>query len=273
MTLDALSSIPPHQIIALNDAELSENQIHRDDIAAKYGFTGALVSGVNVFGYLTQPLVKAYGEEVLSKGIMDVIFLKPAYHGKLLSIRTENLDSANHDRHHLTSAFDEAGVLLAKLESWLPLDLPPISNLARRVSGLEQQERVEINWDLIHLQRAAPSCLWQPTAEDNRQRIEALQDDCEIYRREAALIHPYFLLDACNKALMRMFVLPAWIHTGSRLTLRKPIRTGQAVDVRTIPVQKWERKGHQFIKLYIAMWIDEQVALEVEHSAIFKIAG
>lgn len=272
MTLDALSSIPPHQIIALNDAELSENQIHRDDIAAKYGFTGALVSGVNVFGYLTQPLVKAYGEEVLSKGIMDVVFVKPAYHEKSLSIRTENLDSADHDRHHLTSAFDQDWALLAKLESWLPPDLPPISELASRVPGSEQQERVEISWDLIHLQRAAAAYLWQPTAEDNRQRIEVLQDDCEIYQREAAPIHPYFLLDACNKALMRMFVLPAWIHTGSRLTLRRPIRTGQAVDVRAIPVQKWERKGHQFVKLYVAMWIDGEVAVEVEHSAIFKIA-
>ena len=71
---------------------------------------------------------------------------------------------------------------------------------------------------------------------------------------------------------MRMFVLPAWLHTGSRMTLRKPIKVGQDIDVRAIPVQKWDRKGHQFIKLYIAMWVGEEVALDVEHTAIFKIA-
>ena len=56
------------------------------------------------------------------------------------------------------------------------------------------------------------------------------------------------------------------------MTLRKPIRVGQLVDVHAIPIKKWQRKGHQFIKLYIAMWIDQAVALEVEHTAIFRIA-
>ena len=50
-------------ITALNDATDSENRMHSDEVAARYGFAGALVSGVNVFGYMTQPLVAEFGTE------------------------------------------------------------------------------------------------------------------------------------------------------------------------------------------------------------------
>lgn len=269
-----MKTIAELQIRALNDAESSENRMHSDDIAASYGFTGALVSGVNVFGYLTQPLVKSYGAAWLTQGMMDVVFLKPAYQDDLLSIRTINQETTdNQQRHHLTSAFNEENVLLAKLESWLPPQLPAVNKLASLASGAQLDKREEIRWELIHLQQAAASHLWQATSADNKIRIDAQRDESDIYPGENGFIHPYYLLDACNKALKRMFILPAWIHTGSRLILRRAIRVGQAVDVRAIPIQKWERKGHQFIKLYIAMWIGDEVALEVEHTAIFKIAA
>ncbi|PCJ16724.1 MAG: hypothetical protein COA96_18260 [SAR86 cluster bacterium] len=268
-----MSVVSNMQILALNDAESSENRIHSDDIAAKYGFTGALVSGVNVFGYLTQPMVEAYGEDWLTQGVMDVIFLKPAYQDDLLSIKTDTQNSENHQRHHITSAFNAQGVLLAKLESWRPESLPAINELSSVSGGKNPEPREVIQWDLIHLQQPAAAHLWQPSKTDNELRIGAQRDTSAIYSGENGFIHPYYLLDSCNKALMRMFILPAWIHTRSRLTIRQPIKVGQEIDVRAIPIEKWERKGHQFIKLYIAMWVNGEVALEVDHTAIFKIAG
>ncbi len=52
-------------ITAINDGTESENRMHSDDVAARYGFKGALVSGVNVFGYMTQPLVAQFGAMVI----------------------------------------------------------------------------------------------------------------------------------------------------------------------------------------------------------------
>ena len=69
-----MTTVPNFQILALNDAQSSENRIHSDEIAAKYGFAGALVSGVNVFGYLSQPLVQHYKKDWLSRGIMAVSY-------------------------------------------------------------------------------------------------------------------------------------------------------------------------------------------------------
>ena len=42
--------MPVHNAVARNFAEASENKIHSDDIAKRFGFTGALVPGVTVFG-------------------------------------------------------------------------------------------------------------------------------------------------------------------------------------------------------------------------------
>ena len=80
-------------------------------------------------------------------------------------------------------------------------------------------------------------------------------------------------MEACNKALMRQFILPAWIHTGSRLVTRKPLQAGQEIEVRVVPTEKWKRKGHQFIQLYVAMLTQGEVAIEVKHTAIFHIAS
>jgi len=267
-----MTTVSHSQILALNDAQTSENRIHSDDIAEKYGFKGALVSGVNVFGYLSQPLVRHYREEWLTMGIMDVVFIKPAYQDNLLTIKTEDIGYESSQRNHHTYAYNEDEVLIAKLESWLPDELPEVNELSNYYREFEEVERKEISWDLIELNTPWPTYLWQPTVDDNQQKVQAQRDRSEIYAGDEAYIHPYYLLDACNKALMRQFILPAWIHTGSSLILRKPLQVGQDIEVRAVPVEKWERKAHQFIKLYIAMLVDGEVTTEVEHTAIFKIA-
>ena len=54
--------MPVHSAVARNFAEASENKIHSDDIARRFGFTGALVPGVTVFGHLAWPLTQHFGE-------------------------------------------------------------------------------------------------------------------------------------------------------------------------------------------------------------------
>jgi acyl dehydratase len=268
-----MTTISNQQILAMNDAEESENRIHSDEIAAKYGFTGALVSGVNVFGYLTQPLVKAFGAAFLKQGMMDVIFLKPAYQDDLLTITTEEFRSETSKRNCVTNVSNEKGQLLAKLESWLPAELPPLNKFASMKCEHKTIDRPEIEWDLILLQKPAPAFTWRPSYEENQEHITAQRDMASCYTGNGGHIHPYFLLDACNQALMRLFLLPAWIHTGSKITLRAPLLVGQSIEMKTVPIDKWERKNHQFIRLYIAMLVEGDVVAEIEHTAIFKIAS
>src|SRR3712207_2813471 len=63
----------PHRFVA-HVIEEAANKIHDDDVARQFGFTGALVPGVELFARITTPLVEAWGREFLSGGRVDVRF-------------------------------------------------------------------------------------------------------------------------------------------------------------------------------------------------------
>jgi hypothetical protein len=49
--------IPPYLVSAFNTAKASENKIHDDATAQRFGFKGGFVGGVNVYAYMShQPL-------------------------------------------------------------------------------------------------------------------------------------------------------------------------------------------------------------------------
>ena len=64
-------SLNTYQVHAYNPSHESENRIHSDSVAKQFGFKGALVPGVSVFSYMTQPLVARFGEAWLARGAAD----------------------------------------------------------------------------------------------------------------------------------------------------------------------------------------------------------
>ena len=262
-----------YRISAVNDALTSENRIHSDDIARKYGFSGALVSGVSVFGYLTRPLVAAIGQSWFRGTVADVRFLKPAYEGDLLDIRLQPLQAGQSD-HCQVVVRNPGGSLLAQLDSHRPENMEPTDPMIELPPANCAPARPEISWDLVEPGVAAPRYEFVVDADLQQKALDLMRDDLELYAQdENPPVHPYLLLKECNQALMRMFILPAWIHAGSRLVLREPLTVGEICEVITVPIEKWLRKGHQFIRLYIAFRGSHGIALEVYHTAIFKIAG
>ena len=96
-----------------------------------------------------------------------------------------------------------------------------------------------------------------------------VSDDLDLYRMAA---HPHWILSVANTALSREYVMPAWIHTGSEIRFRGLLKAGDTVEVKAVPLEKWERKGHQFIKLYLAYFRDSDLTTEIFHTAIFRLA-
>jgi len=93
-----------------NDAEQSENRIHTDEMALRFGFKSALVAGVVVFGHMAYLPVKNGGRDWLTNNQAEVRFLKPAYDSEMLDIAFEG-NVARND----TKCFNPEGVLLATL--------------------------------------------------------------------------------------------------------------------------------------------------------------
>src|SRR5436190_6744758 len=78
---DAVQQPRPYDVVAHNIDPMSDNKIHDDDVARQLGFSGALVPGVELFAYLTHPLVEAWGTDFLGRGGIDVRFRRPVYDG------------------------------------------------------------------------------------------------------------------------------------------------------------------------------------------------
>lgn len=253
-----------YRVVAENFAEESENRIHSDEIARKYGFTGALVPGVTVYGYLTHPLVERFGEQWLGGSVSSVRFLKPAYHGDPLTISMED-----HESGWLVSCHNERGELLAELTSTLPETLPEPADQQVFDAPAKTLERVEMNWQTVQEGRPFAPWHWQITEDANRIYTEQVCDELPVYRLAA---HPHWLLGVANRVLTREYIMPAWIHVGSEVTFRELLKAGDTVEVRAVPLSKWERKGHQFVRLYVAYYRDSELTTEIFHTAIFRVA-
>jgi hypothetical protein len=67
----------PHRISAYNTSKQSENKIHDDTVARRFGFSGGLVPGVDVMAYMMHLPVEKWGRAFLERGLIDARFVKP----------------------------------------------------------------------------------------------------------------------------------------------------------------------------------------------------
>ena len=253
-----------YEVEARNYSEAHDNKIHSDEIAQKYGFRGALVPGVAVFGHLTHPLVERFGESWLSQSINQTRFFKPAYHGDRLTISLEDDGDS-----HQVQCHDQEGTLLAEIRSTLPASLPEPEDASVFDPAVRTTERVEMNWESITEGEPFPEWHFQAITDQNQVYAQQISDELPIYQHVA---HPHWLLSVANQTLTREYVMPAWIHVGSEIRFRELVRVGDTLAVNAVPLRKWERKGHQFVRLYITYTRLEVLTTEIFHTAIFRIA-
>ncbi len=78
-----MSNLQPYHVAAYNTAKASENKIHDDATAKRFGFRGGLVGGVHVYAYMTHLPVQRWGRAWLERGTGDARFGKPVYEGDI----------------------------------------------------------------------------------------------------------------------------------------------------------------------------------------------
>ena len=252
------------QIKAKNFSESSENKIHSDEIAQKYGFKGALVPGVAVYGYMVQPLVQALGQDWLASATDSLRLLKPTYDGEVVDLRLSETEQG-----HKVECYNPAQELLAVLNTTAAIEEPQHLTL-NEGSDIKSTERVEIAWDTVHAgQRFAPWTFDITPEENARYTLEAI-DSSPLYNE---LAHPHLLLSLANTCLVREYIMPTWIHVGSETTHRKPLHVGDKIEIKATVEDKWQKKGHEFIRIWISFWRGEELTTDIMHTAIFKVAA
>lgn len=108
--------------------------------------------------------------------------------------------------------------------------------------------------------------------------LEAIGEPSTLYL-EREWVHPGLLLNAANAILVANVVMPAWVHVESAIQHRRPVRTGEAMEVRARVADSFERRGHHFVGLDVA-WVaagesevaSESVVATARHVAIWQLA-
>src|SRR5487761_1271866 len=80
------SPLGPYQVDAFNTAKDSENKIHDDAVARRFGFSGGLVPGLEVYAYMTHLPVALWGRPWLEHGTAECRLLKPVYDGDRVTV-------------------------------------------------------------------------------------------------------------------------------------------------------------------------------------------
>ena len=81
-----------YSVQAYNTAKLSENKMHDDAVARRFGFGGGLVPGADVMAYMVHLPVKKWGRSFLERGLIEARFIKPVYDGEAAYVTGEESD-------------------------------------------------------------------------------------------------------------------------------------------------------------------------------------
>lgn len=257
-----------YEVVAFNTATQSDNKIHDDEVARKFGFTGGLVPGVDVYAYLTHPPAEAWGRDWLERGTMRGRFHSPVFDGETVTV--DMVEHAERDGGPTVKleVRNAAGDLCAEGEAGLPAALeapsaslwpdvpqakavPPASPLSLVVGsafGLKEHG--------FHADKAG-------------EYLDDVRETLDVYRTER-VAHPGWLLRDANYVLSANVRLGPWIHVESVARHHALVHDGQVVQTRALVTREWEHKGHRFVELDVAVLANGEVAHRVAHTAIYS---
>ena len=270
--------LPTRSIVANNYAPDADNKIHSDDVAAQFGFDGALVPGVAVFAYLTQPIVDSLGSAWLQRGRIAARFLKPVYHDETVSVETvvENRSPPQ----FAVELKNPKGILCAVAQVGLPDESPappdpanyplrplpaPADRFPNRIDAIPSGQTIlgSIEFDPADHQTVGIAASF----------VDAVCDPLTIYRQQDPPCHPAMLVAQANQLLIENVILGPWIHTASDVQFFSTASQNQTLSLRGEVADTFTKRGHQFVELDLALFdASDQPLAHIRHTAIIRLA-
>ena len=261
---------PPLELTARNTAAESENKIHDDAEARRYGYGGGLVPGVTLYAYLTQLALAAYGPAWLERGTTDCAFRRPVYEGE--TVRCEGAPSDEGAALDLRVLRD--GVLCAGG----PFALADAAAVPVPLSAgpPPRQPLPELRPDTVPLGMALAPLHGVVTEEGAAAYAEATDDPNSWYRGPSPfggpLVPPGWLAARQAPLLRHNFRFGPSIHARSRVRHLAPAFAGRAYITTGVIRETFERNGNHYLILDAQTHDDEdRLVYQVEHTSIFSV--
>jgi hypothetical protein len=235
------------RVRAHNTAPDSENKIHDNTVAAKYGFREALVPGVTVYGYMVPAILERWGREWLERGSVAFRLHLPCYEGETVVTRCDG---------SVVTAENENGSLYA--------------------SGMVSMDEKSDGEPEVF-----PS---YPLPENDRRPVASSQtmvpglplgSICRALDAVGEAAIPERLLSLANEILVRNFCMSPWIHAGSDVRHYRQVRCEQEISVSGVIQEFFERKGRKFAVAGMAMSAENSgessLVAHVRHTFIYEL--
>ena len=253
-----------YEVSAFNTASASENKIHDDSIARRFGFDGALVPGVEVYAYMAHMPVARWGRAWLESGAADCRFLNPVYDRAVVRV------TATDENGGLALCVESGSACCATGHAFMPSDhrpAPAVDALPARVPPAERPNASETS--------LAPGCALgiAPLTIDHdmvSSYLDEIRETEPIYRAEG-LAHPGQILRLANKALLQNVVLGPWIHVGSKMRNYAATHVGEQLTLRSKITSNVVSKGHAIVEFDAIVIADSARSVaEITHTAIWR---
>jgi hypothetical protein len=248
------------------------NIIHSTEGAAAYGFRGALVGGVTVFGWAVPAILEVLGEGWLDRGWADLRFRRPTYPGDTMTA-SAMLERPGRCEFAITNQDGERcveGVAAAG-------DAPWLRELVRPARRLAEPSPAPL---------PALTLASAPAGEDLRPMAVPLsQDDARTYARDLQRdehlrwtgdrprIHPAWLAARMSPLLHHSYDYGPSIHTRTQLQLLAPAHAGPTLTIAGHFVEAYERNGHHYGVADGLVLGDDGAELAImRHTTIFRVA-
>jgi acyl dehydratase len=253
------------------NAPRPDNEIHSTDGGKAYGYRGALVGGVDVYGWGTRLVLDVLGNSWLDNGWAEVSFRRPAYPGDELIVK---LIPGGEDCYEFY--IDQkggqhciAGKVGCNNAAWLK-DL--------YATGFRAAEERSASLPQLTMQNA-------PVGKNLKSRSvfvavdEAVEfarnrqaDQSSVYCGDQPRIHPAWLAGQMTHLLHHSYDYGPAIHTASQIQNLAPAFAGQTVTVTGHCREVYERKGHHYIVNDGSIWSAQGNELvRLRHKAIFRL--
>jgi acyl dehydratase len=257
------SRLETYRVQAYNTAKLSENKMHDDTVAKRFGFSGGLVPGVDVMAYMMHLPVARWGRAFLERGLIEARFVKPVYDGEIADV------TATESNGMLSIEVESRGQLCATGSATLPASAPSLS-IADYSETPVVTERKPVSTSSYELGKWLGTLPLTWAGDAAKEYLTEVRETDAIYAREG-LGHPGLVQRVMNRVLVDNAILGPWIHVGSRMQLLAASASGDELTARAKVTGNYEKKGHRFVELDALVVANGRTPLaHCQHTAIYQ---
>jgi acyl dehydratase len=279
---DRHARLRSYEVEAFNTATASSNRIHDDDVARRFGFSGGLVPGVDVYAYLCHLPAEAWGERWLAGGTMTARFRSPVYDGDRVLVTGlpegtgdgETLDLEVRDSSGAVCAIARAAVTAPAADGTdgavdVDADVDPDDWPAGPPP--DPDDRPPATAEVLRsAELGAVAATFR--ADHAADYLDDVREELPQFRAtDGAVAHPGWLLRFANSILVANVALGPWIHTESTVGFLGLVGDGDRVETRARVAGVRERGGHQYVDLDVVQHVAGRPIARIAHTAIFRL--